>query len=381
MTQTLDVPLTLLLIEDDPGDAFLVEELLAQAEVPPKVIWVRSIAESRGRLDETVHCVLVDLSLPDAQGLEALEQVLAMAPHAAVLVLTGLRDVHVGVAAVQAGAQDYLVKQDVDARLLARAVRYSMERKRADLAQRRLVQAELTAKENARLERGLLPTPILRTDALEHTARYLPGRERTLLAGDFYDTFETPDGAIHMIVGDVCGHGPDEAALGVSLRIAWRTLVMAGQSGDTMLQIMDALLRQERKSPEIFTTLCTATISPGLDHARLYVVGHPPPIVLRGHQDGQEVMTVPDSPSGPPLGIFPDIEWTPIDVPLGEEWSLLIYTDGLIEATVGEGTDLLGTEGLLGIIHEHGRIDLDRIIEGFAGIRDDLAAVLVSRKA
>ncbi len=115
-----------------------------------------------------------------------------------------------------------------------------MERKRADLAQRRLVEAELLTKENSRLERGLLPVPLLHTGALEHTTRYLPGSQGALLAGDFLDTVQTPDGSVHVVVGDVCGHGPDEAALGVALRIAWRTLVLAGQTGNALLRTLDA---------------------------------------------------------------------------------------------------------------------------------------------
>lgn len=376
MTATLSVTLTLLLIEDDAGDAFLVEELLKQAEAPPKIIWARSLAEARTRLTDEVQCVLVDLSLPDAHGLEALEQVLELAPpHAAVLVLTGLRDVQVGVDAVQAGAQDYLVKQDIDARLLARSVRYAMERKRADLVQRRLVQADLLAQENSRLEHGLLPTPLLHTRALDHVTRYLPGRERTLLAGDFYDTVETPDGSVHIVVGDVCGHGPDEAALGVALRIAWRTLVLSGQSGDRLLRTLDKLLRLERNAPEIFTTLCTVTIAPDLRSASMQVVGHPPPVLVRGGVAD----LVPNAPSGPPLGIFPDVEWTVLDVPLGDDWSMMLYTDGLIEATVG-GAELLGTDGLLSVVRAHGSIDLDRLISHVDSLTDDLAVVLVTRR-
>ncbi|WP_219462934.1 PP2C family protein-serine/threonine phosphatase [Nonomuraea rhizosphaerae] len=376
MTATLSETLTLLLIEDDDGDAFLVEELLKQAEAPPRITWVRSLAETRAKLDSRIQCVLVDLSLPDATGLEALETVLGMAPHAAVLVLTGLRDVHVGVAAVQAGAQDYLVKQDVDARLLARAIRYAMERKRADLAQLQLVAAELTAKENARLESGLLPTALLHTDALEHTTRYLPGSQGSLLAGDFLDTVQTPDGSVHIVVGDVCGHGPDEAALGVALRIAWRTLVLAGQTGDRMLRTLDALLRAERNAPEIFTTLCMATITPDLRTARMRVVGHPPPVLVR---DGA-VDALAGGPSGPPLGIFADAEWDIIDVPLGERWSMMLYTDGLIEAAVGEHNELLGVDGLVALVREHGEIDLDRLIRHVGTLSDDLAAVFVSRR-
>ncbi|MBT2230898.1 PP2C family protein-serine/threonine phosphatase [Nonomuraea sp. NEAU-A123] len=377
MTATLNETLTLLLIEDDDGDAFLVEELLKQAEAPPRITWVRSLEEGKAKLDSRIQCVLVDLSLPDATGLEALEQVLAAAPHAAVLVLTGLRDAHVGVAAVKAGAQDYLVKQDVDARLLARAIRYAMERKRADLAQLRLVEAELTAKENARLESGLLPVALLHTDALDHTTRYLPGSQGSLLAGDFLDTVQTPDGSVHIVVGDVCGHGPDEAALGVALRIAWRTLVLAGQTGERMLRTMDAVLRAERQAPEIFTTLCMATITPDLRHARMRVVGHPPPVLVR---DGA-VSVVDGAPSGPPLGIFSDAEWTILDVPLGDEWSMMLYTDGLIEAAVGEQKELLGVDGLVDLVREHGSIDLDRLIRHVGTLSDDLAVVLVSRRS
>ncbi|WP_449061385.1 PP2C family protein-serine/threonine phosphatase [Planomonospora algeriensis] len=380
MTAPPDETLTLLLIEDDAGDAFLVEELLNQAENPPKIIWVRSLSESLVRLTDEVRCVLVDLSLPDANGLEALQQVLAMAPHAAVLVLTGLNDSHVGVEAVSAGAQDFLVKQDIDARLLVRAVRYAMERKRADMAQRKLVEAELVTKENARLEHGLLPVPLLEPGTLHHESRYLPGRQRTLLAGDFWDTVQSPDGAVHVVVGDVCGHGPDEAALGVALRIAWRTLVLAGHTGNDVLHTLDKVLRLERKSAEIFTTLCTMTVSPSLDRARLHVVGHPPPVLIR---DGVVEVT-PGTPSGPPLGIFPDVDWTPIDVPLGTEWSVLLYTDGLIEATVGGGPDLLGTEGLLRLIADQGGIHLDRLIERVIelneeALTDDLATVLIAK--
>ncbi|GII53022.1 hypothetical protein Pth03_14110 [Planotetraspora thailandica] len=370
-------PLTLLLIEDDTADAFLVEELLADAERPPKITWARTLAEGRDRLTDDVQCVLVDLSLPDATGLEALQQVLAMAPDTAVLVLTGLADAHVGIEAVAAGAEDFLVKQDVDGRLLSRAIRYAIERKRADVAMRELVEERIVGQENARLERGLLPVPLLEAASLHHQTRYLPGRVRGLLAGDFWDTVQTADGSVHVLIGDVCGHGPDEAALGTALRIGWRTLVLAGHTGADVLATLDALLRNERKSPEIFTTLCTATIDPGLSRARLHVVGHPSPLVIR---DGS-VDVVTEMPSGPPLGIFDDVEWAPIDLELGDDWSLLLYTDGLIEAAVGAEHDLLGTEGLADLVREQGGVDLDRIIaEVGDALSDDVAAVLVSRK-
>ena len=86
-----------------------------------------------------------------------------------------------------------------------------------------------TARENARLARGLLPSPLIFDPRLTVATRYRPGGGQLQLGGDFYDLIETPDGWLHALVGDVCGRGPDEAALGVCLRVAWRTMVLAGQ--------------------------------------------------------------------------------------------------------------------------------------------------------
>src|SRR5256885_1677325 len=68
----------------------------------------------------------------------------------------------------------------------------------------------LRAAENARLERGLLPRPEVMDPRVVVTPRYRPGRE-AVLGGDFYDVVETPDGSLYLLIGDVAGHGPDEA--------------------------------------------------------------------------------------------------------------------------------------------------------------------------
>ena len=109
--------------------------------------------------------------------------------------LTGPHDEHLGVDAVAAGAQDYLVKGQVDGELLARALRYAVERKRAD--ERRAgscARRELRPRRTARLERGLLPRRCARPGARASRTRYRPGRQRALLGGDFYDVVETADG-------------------------------------------------------------------------------------------------------------------------------------------------------------------------------------------
>ncbi|MCW2859455.1 MAG: response regulator receiver modulated serine phosphatase [Actinoallomurus sp.] len=337
--------LEMLLIEDDLGDALLVQEFLDEGDLDTHLVVARSFAEARRLLAETAgfQCVLVDLSLPDADGLDMLREVLRLTPRAAVLVLTGLSDAQVGVAAVGAGAQDYLVKQEVDPPLLARAVRYAIERKRADESERELVEARLLSRENTRLARGLLPVPQMEDTALRHHTRYRPGRRRALLGGDFYDTVQTLDGAVHLMIGDVSGHGPDEASLGVRLRMAWRTLVLAGLTGEELLTTLDRVLTLERWSEEIFATLCMITIASDRRQATMYRAGHPRPLLF----NGSGVDALPEDLCGPALGLFSDADWPVSVIDLPGSWGLMLYTDGLIEGRIGDGSRRLDTEGLV----------------------------------
>ena len=148
---------------------------------------------------------MLDLHLPDAQGLDALHRVLRQFPRAAVLVLTGLNDAVLGSSAGAAGAQDYLVKGRVDEAVLARNIRYALQRKRVQTAERRLYDTQWQAYENTRPQRGQLPKPLLNDAAVSVVSRYLPAQQRSLLGGDFYDVVQTADGTVHAVIGDVCG--------------------------------------------------------------------------------------------------------------------------------------------------------------------------------
>ena len=140
----------------------------------------RRLADAR-KLIPGAACVLLDLGLPDSQGLHGLRWLLQQEPDAAVVVLTGMADEYLGEEAVRAGAQDYLVKGDVTGKMLHRVIRYAMERRRWDEAQRQLHAAQASAQENARLERGLLPSPVLRRHAAERVGA-VPGRRQAAAA-------------------------------------------------------------------------------------------------------------------------------------------------------------------------------------------------------
>lgn len=373
----------LLLVEDDRGDALLVDEMLSEGGEEFRTTWVRSIAEAKAHLPGTAQCVLLDLDLPDATGLTGLRQVLLAAPKAAVVVLTGLGDRAQGAAAVAAGAQDYLVKAEVDGNNLARSIRYAVERKRAADTARLLLEADLRAEHNVRLEQGLLPRPLLSDRGLTCATGYRPGGGSALLGGDFYDAIELPDGSLRLVIGDVCGHGPDEAALGVLLRVAWRTLVLAGHSPDKVLAVLDAVLERERQGESIFVTLCDLAIEADRRTASIRLAGHPPPINI-----GSQVAVLHDEFSGPPLGILSGPGWPGTAVDLGPRWSILLYTDGLIEGRVPAG-DRLGEDGLLRILREFAEAHTTdaMLVDGLLGrveqlnggpLPDDVALLLLS---
>jgi CheY-like chemotaxis protein len=125
--------LSILHVEDNPADAMLMQEyirgILPNAEFDTST----SLAELTMARAEAADCAMLDLSLPDASGLEALIALRGMSKELPIIVLTGFEDLEVGLSALRFGADDYLVKNHVDGFTLERAVRYAMERRRLAL--------------------------------------------------------------------------------------------------------------------------------------------------------------------------------------------------------------------------------------------------------
>ncbi|GAA1759859.1 fused response regulator/phosphatase [Luedemannella helvata] len=357
--------LRVLLVEDDEQDAMIVQDELAIANAPIDVVQAFTIAEARGMLDG-VDCVLLDLGLPDAQGLGALEQLLSVADRTAVCVLTGLGDEALGMEAVARGAEDYLIKGQVDGAGLSRALHYAVSRKRLDENAMRLREIEMRQQESARLERGLLPQPVKKTDAIGVHMFYRPGRHSATLGGDFYDVVQTGPDRIDLLVGDVAGHDIDEAALGVMLRVGWRALTLAGVPEEAVLAAVEQVLVTERAAEEIFATVATVTVDLAQSRVAVRLAGHPPPLLLSHGR----CAPLPAA-FGTVLGVVPGAIRPTAHVDLdSEDWSLLMYTDGLIEGRYGDGTERLGVERLCTLLSTP---------EGRAVPLPDLPAWLVGR--
>ena len=123
-----------LLVEDSPGDARLVDRYLSQAEHATfEVERFDRLHKGLDRLRQGgIDVLLLDLTLPDSKGIETFDKAFAEAPDVPIVVMTGIDDTRLALRAVRDGAQDYLVKRQVDTALLVRSIRYAIERKHAE---------------------------------------------------------------------------------------------------------------------------------------------------------------------------------------------------------------------------------------------------------
>jgi CheY-like chemotaxis protein len=380
--------LSLLLVEDDRADALLVEALIADGIADIRVVWAQSMAHAERELAAArPDCVLLDLHLPDANGIDALDRIAQRDSTVPIVVLTGLNDEYFGASAVAAGAQDYLVKGRVEPDMLRRALLYAIERKRAELISADLHASQLRARENALLERGLLPSPLLLDNpGVDIVARYRPGREHALLCGDFYDVVQTPDRIVHVLIGDVAGHGPDEAALGAALRIAWRTLTLVGIRGAELMRQLERVLHAERTGAGILATVLSLEIPPDGAPVAAIRAGHPGMLL-----QGAGTVDWIEPPAGAALGLnSKDWPQTAVELPVGQ--GLLLLTDGLFEGYSGRGHERLGEDGLLALARTHAALPraefVDSLIDGaqrladpLGGLTDDIAVLRVERLA
>jgi serine phosphatase RsbU (regulator of sigma subunit) len=336
-------PNRLLLIEHDAAAADLMVRKLTEAWPQLQIACVSGLMEAEAGLGPDVDCVLLDIDLPDALGIDAVHRIRSLYPDLPIVVLTGDGEDDSSGEALTAGAQDYLSRNQNDGVAMARAIRHSVQRNRAERYARELALLRFQSAESARVQRGLMPRMLIEDPRVWVRSGYRPGDRRQVLGGDFFDVVQSSPTRLKLVLGDVCGHGPDEAALGVQIRIAWRTLILAGVDHLQLLETLDRVTNQERHAGHVYATVASIEIDLNTGRAWVGLAGHPPPLVSTGGQ----VRLLTEHVGGPPLGIGLPPRWELHEVELGERWSLLLYSDGIYEGKVASLGTRLGIDGLL----------------------------------
>ncbi|WP_181787298.1 SpoIIE family protein phosphatase [Streptomyces phytophilus] len=195
------------------------------------------------------------------------------------------------------------------------------------------------------LQRSLLPPGLPDIPGVEVEVIYRPAGEGNEVGGDFYDLFEIRDGTYGFAIGDVCGTGPEAAAVTGLARTALRLLAREGFGGPAVLERLNAAILDEGARGR-FLTLLYGELWPQPDGSavlKTVCAGHPPPLRLR--PDGTVEQA---TESQPLLGVMDDLELHSEELVLAPGDVLLCVTDGVTERR--EGTRMLGDEGLVDVL-------------------------------
>jgi serine phosphatase RsbU (regulator of sigma subunit) len=175
-----------------------------------------------------------------------------------------------------------------------------------------------------RFQAGMLPR-IPKQELLTVRSLYRPGLHQMLLGGDFLDVINVDKDTIAFVLGDVAGHGPEQAALGATLRGAWLSVASIPTLGpQDWAKALNRIVHERGPTESVFVTAVMGRLNPHERTLDYVSAGHPPPILLRP--------TVSNAPLGNPvLGLDPTIEFTTRHLQLTEQWAVLLVTDGLFE--------------------------------------------------
>lgn len=206
-------------------------------------------------------------------------------------------------------------------------LRLTQARERAEKDRRLADMVEV----NERLQRELLPNLAALTSACNVDTFYQPGGRTLLIGGDFFDVIEHGD-AVHFILADVAGHGPEAAAFAVGLRAAWVALQDRDQDPSVLLAQLNRVALRERREQSMFITALAGRYECSTRRLEVATAGHPWPLQLHEGR-ATEVGLV----GGPALGLLERSGWTTTAVSLPAGATLLAFTDGLIEGRIAPG--------------------------------------------
>ncbi len=230
------------------------------------------------------------------------------------------------------------------------------------------------------LQQSLLPPEPPTIEGIDLAARYRPAGEGIEVGGDFYDAFDIGEGEWTIALGDVCGKGPDAAALMGMVRHTIRAAAIRERAPARVLATVNAAVGRQT-SEEQFCTAVAARLRPQGDRviAWICVAGHPPPVVLRSDGSLHWIRG-----SGALLGVFDDAELAEDELRLALGDTLVLYTDGVTEE--GGGDRPFGEEGLAAVLRPAvgataseivGRIEEAVLAHGSGEPRDDIAILAV----
>jgi len=354
----------ILLVEDNLGDARLIREALSESEkISSKIDHVTSFKEFESSFKKKKYdLVILDLTLPDATGLETVRRTITVAPETAIIVLSGLNDEDIAIKAVQEGAQDYLVKGQADLRVLERVILYAIERNLARIRISALknnlesalckINEELSI--SAKIQRRIIQDKVP-VEWSEKTSIYYSFTNE--IGGDIFDIIDlNPDKTV-FIVADGSGHSIHNAFLSIMFKLSLQHHINKVTGPKELIQNINEEL-QPYFLEYMFFTAFIAWINTNKMTLTYSSAGHPAQFLLSPKR--KKIFRLKNI--GIPLCINFDIDYeeTSIDIVKGDK--LLLLTDGIYECSDNCG-ERFGENKVQNILNESMDISAEQIME------------------
>ena len=334
-----------LLVEDNEGDARLLRLHLAEADgASVQIESAHRLTDALARLASTsFDAVLIDLGLPDSQGLDTYRRVAQQAPHTAVVVMSGLEDEVLATSAVQLGAQDYLTKGNITPQSLSKSLRYAVERARRQQVERHLRAADEEVRVAREIQQRLLPRlpPKLPGFDIAGTTLFV-GK----LGGDLFDFVPMRDDRWGVVIADASGHGLGAALLMAQTRAYVRSLSSLDLAPCDIVTRANGFLVSDTED-NLFVTLFLLQLDPRTSSFVCVSAGH------NGYlfEQGDQVKILRST--GLPLGVEEGATFSqtlPSTLIPGQV--LLLVTDGIPEATAADNS-LFGSKRMIEVVHQN----------------------------
>lgn len=372
-------PLRVLVIEDNLVDARLIQIMVSDAGGQAFEIERADRLEAglKRLATENFGMVLLDLSLPDSHGLGTFARVHQQFPHIPIIVMSGLDDERVAVSAVHEGAQDYLVKGQVSGPLLVRAMRYAVERKRtsdqlaryAEELRARNVQMEADFNMAREIQQVFLPQqyPTFpraaspEQSALQFHHRYIPA---AAVGGDFFNVYPLNNTTAGIFICDVMGHGMRAALVTAILRgLVEQLMPVTWDAGKLLGDVNHSLHTILRRTDQpMMSTAFYMVIDCASREFQFASAGHPSPLRIRRQPSSVEPLKSVDPRHGPALGLFAESVYPTCRCPLDAGDAVLLFTDGLYEASTPAGEEY-GLERLLTAVRQRALLPMPRLFD------------------
>ena len=315
----------ILLVEDDPDDVWVMRNLLSDRwDEPYDMVQVELLSTAVERCEEDrFDVILLDLSLPDSAGLETFFTMHAHADDVPIVVLSGQSDETVAVKAVQAGAEDYIVKGQINDRMLVRSIRYAIERSRRHRAEDVVRETNEEFRMAQEIQQRLYPGESPKLPGFEIAGALFPA---TATAGDYFDYIPMLEDCLGVVLGDVSSHGMGPALLMSETRACLRTLALMYTDVSEILTRTNRLLAADSNDFH-FVTLALMRFDPR-DRSMVYASAG-----QRGYLFGDGLETTVLDSTSLPLGVRPDTV-VPAAAPIALRPGNLVtfFTDGVVEA-------------------------------------------------